>query len=53
MADMTRNSFMAGDISTVMSPHAVMNWSENWAENARILEAPSSLAITDTKIIFL
>lgn len=32
VADMTRNSFMAGDISTVMSPRTVMNW----AENARI-----------------
>ncbi len=32
VADMTRNSFIAGDISTVMSPRTVMNW----AENARI-----------------
>ena len=32
VADMTRQSFMAGDISTVMSPRTVMNW----AENARI-----------------
>ncbi len=32
VADMTRNSFVAGDISTVMSPRTVMNW----AENARI-----------------
>ena len=32
VADMTRASFMAGDISTVMSPRTVMNW----AENARI-----------------
>ena len=32
VADMTRNAFMAGDISTVMSPRTVMNW----AENARI-----------------
>jgi len=34
VADMTRNSFMAGDISTVMSPRTVMNW----AENARIFD---------------
>ena len=32
VADMTRSSFIAGDISTVMSPRTVMNW----AENARI-----------------
>jgi len=32
VADMTRNAFIAGDISTVMSPRTVMNW----AENARI-----------------
>ena len=29
VADMTRNAFIAGDISTVMSPRTVMNWSEN------------------------
>lgn len=29
VADMTRSSFMAGDISTVMSPRTVMNWAEN------------------------
>jgi len=34
VADMTRNSFIAGDISTVMSPRTVMNW----AENARIFD---------------
>ena len=34
VADMTRNSFMSGDISTVMSPRTVMNW----AENARIFD---------------
>ena len=32
VADMTRASFIAGDISTVRSPRTVMNW----AENARI-----------------
>ena len=32
VADMTRKSFIVGDISTVMSPRTVMNW----AENARI-----------------
>jgi len=32
VADMTRNAFIGGDISTVMSPRTVMNW----AENARI-----------------
>ncbi len=34
VADMTRSSFIAGDISTVMSPRTVMNW----AENARIFD---------------
>ena len=34
VADMTRSAFMAGDISTVMSPRTVMNW----AENARIFD---------------
>jgi len=29
VADMTRNAFIAGDISTVMSPRTVMNWTEN------------------------
>jgi len=29
VADMTRNAFIAGDISTVMSPRTVMNWAEN------------------------
>ena len=32
VADMTRNAFMNGDISTVMSPRSVITW----AENARI-----------------
>ncbi len=32
LADMTRNAFMNGDISTVMSPRTVITW----AENARI-----------------
>mgnify|MGYP003336204447 CR=1 FL=1 len=32
VADLTRNAFMNGDISTVMSPRSVITW----AENARI-----------------
>ena len=32
LADLTRAGFVAGDISTVMSPRTVMTW----AENARI-----------------
>lgn len=32
MAELTRNGFMAGDLSTVMSPRTVITW----AENARI-----------------
>ena len=34
VADMTRNAFINGDISTVMSPRTVINW----AENARIFD---------------
>ena len=29
MADLTRNSFFAGDLSTVMSPRTVITWAEN------------------------
>lgn len=29
VADMTRNSFAAGDISTLMSPRTVISWAEN------------------------
>ena len=29
LADMTRNGFIAGDISTVMSPRTVITWAEN------------------------
>ena len=29
VADMTRNAFMNGDISTVMSPRTVINWAQN------------------------
>jgi len=32
LADMTRNAFINGDLSTVMSPRTVITW----AENARI-----------------
>ncbi|MEQ8695214.1 MAG: CbbQ/NirQ/NorQ C-terminal domain-containing protein, partial [Bauldia litoralis] len=32
LAELTRNGFMAGDLSTVMSPRTVITW----AENARI-----------------
>ena len=31
MADMTRQGFIAGDISTVMSPRTVIDWAENAA----------------------
>jgi len=31
VADMTRNAFMNGDISTVMSPRTVITWSQNAA----------------------
>ena len=29
VADLTRSAFMAGDISTVMSPRTVITWAEN------------------------
>ena len=29
VADLTRGAFMAGDISTVMSPRTVITWAEN------------------------
>ncbi len=31
VADMTRNAFMNGDMSTVMSPRTVITWAENAA----------------------
>ncbi len=29
VADLTRTAFMAGDLSTVMSPRTVINWAQN------------------------
>jgi cobaltochelatase CobS len=29
VADLTRNAFMGGDLSTVMSPRSVITWAEN------------------------
>jgi cobaltochelatase CobS len=40
VADMTRNAFMNGDISTVMSPRTVITW----AQNAIIFEGDVGLA---------
>jgi cobaltochelatase CobS len=40
VADMTRNAFMNGDISTVMSPRTVITW----AQNAHILGGDLALA---------
>jgi hypothetical protein len=34
VADLTRNGFIAGDISTVMSPRTVITWAENAASSA-------------------
>ena len=31
VADLTRNAFMNGDLSTVMSPRTVITWAENAA----------------------
>jgi len=30
VADLTRNAFMGGDLSTVMSPRTVITWAENF-----------------------
>ena len=40
LADLTRQGFMAGDISTVMSPRTVITW----AENARIFDGDIGFA---------
>src|SRR5665213_2441754 len=44
VADMTRNAFMNGDISTVMSPRTVITW----AQNAEIFEGDLALAFRMT-----
>jgi cobaltochelatase CobS len=44
VADMTRNAFMNGDISTVMSPRTVITW----AQNADIFEGDIALAFRMT-----
>ncbi len=44
VADMTRNAFMNGDISTVMSPRTVITW----AQNAEIFNADVALAFRMT-----
>ena len=35
VADMTRNAFINGDISTVMSPRTVINWAEKYRDFRR------------------
>ena len=44
VADMTRNAFMNGDISTVMSPRTVITW----AQNAEIFQGDLGLAFRMT-----
>jgi len=44
VADMTRNAFMNGDISTVMSPRTVITW----AQNAEIFDNDIGLAFRMT-----
>jgi cobaltochelatase CobS len=44
VADMTRNAFMNGDISTVMSPRTVITW----AQNAEIFSGDVALAFRMT-----
>jgi cobaltochelatase CobS len=40
VADMTRNAFMNGDLSTVMSPRTVITWAEN-ARSSAMSASPS------------
>ena len=44
LADLTRNGFINGDISTVMSPRTVMTW----AENAKIFNNDVAFAFRAT-----
>jgi cobaltochelatase CobS len=44
VADMTRNAFINGDISTVMSPRTVITW----AQNAEIFDGDLGLAFRMT-----
>lgn len=46
VADMTRNAFMLGDLSTVMSPRTVITW----AENAQVFGNDIALALRLTFI---
>ncbi|MEC8876963.1 MAG: cobaltochelatase subunit CobS, partial [Pseudomonadota bacterium] len=39
LANLTRNGFSAGDISTVMSPRTVIMWAENAVSLGNIQEA--------------
>ena len=44
VADLTRNAFMNGDISTVMSPRTVITWAENARDIRRYrLRLPADL----------
>ena len=44
LANMTRNGFVVGDISTVMSPRTVITW----AENAKLLGGDLALSFRFT-----
>ncbi len=49
LADLTRAGFIAGDISTVMSPRTVITWAENAASSATSASpsgSPSSTSAT-------
>ena len=52
VADLTRNAFMNGDISTVMSPRTVITWAENAdifaAMSASRSASPSSTSATSS-----
>ena len=41
VADLTRNAFINGDISTVMSPRTVITWAEN-ARSSATSASPSA-----------
>ena len=44
VADMTRNAFIAGDLSTVMSPRTVITWAENARSSATSALRSASLS---------
>ena len=51
VADLTRNAFINGDLSTVMSPRTVMTWAENaeiFGDIGFAFRLPSSTSATSS-----